>query len=160
METIEYRTVDKSSWGPGPWHDEPDKRQWLDEATGLPCLIVRSGGDLGHLCGYVGVPAGHPSYEADYETVPVEVHGGLTFASKCSHGAEDRAICHKVGPGEPDDVWWLGFDCAHLGDISPGMRARRIGISYGGETYKDIDYVANQVKRLAEQLAALGGGHG
>jgi hypothetical protein len=38
MDTIEYRTIDKSQWGPGPWQDEPDKKQWQDEATGLPCL--------------------------------------------------------------------------------------------------------------------------
>ncbi len=41
MEKIEYRTVDKTGWGEGPWQSEPDKRQWQDEATGLPCLIVR-----------------------------------------------------------------------------------------------------------------------
>lgn len=56
METIEYRTADKSQWGEGPWTAEPDKRQWRDEATGLPCLIVR--GPHGAFCGYVGVAGG------------------------------------------------------------------------------------------------------
>lgn len=152
MRNIEYRTIDKSDWPRGPWDTEPDKRQWLDEVTGLPCLIVRAGRDLGHLCGYVGVPRGHPYYEADYDSLPVEAHGGLTFASKCSHGAEDREICHKVEPGEPDDVWWLGFDCAHLGDISPGMdRFRRRGYAEG--TYKDFAFVTREVTQLAKQLA-------
>ena len=82
MQTIEYRTHDKSEWGPGPWQSEPDKRQWRDEATGLPCLIVR--GPSGALCGYVGVSRGHPCYGKDYDDVTVEVHWGLTFASKCA----------------------------------------------------------------------------
>lgn len=60
METIEYRTVDKSKWGDGPWQDEPDKKQWRDPETGLPCLIVRGPG--GALCGYVGVPANSPAF--------------------------------------------------------------------------------------------------
>lgn len=41
MKTIEYRTDDKSGWQPGPWMNEPDKKQWQDPETGLPCLIVR-----------------------------------------------------------------------------------------------------------------------
>lgn len=86
METIEYRnpTADKSSWGAGPWQDEPDKKQWLDATTGLPCLIVRNVHASGVLCGYVGVPRGHPYYEKDYSDTPdLDVHGGLTYADKC-----------------------------------------------------------------------------
>lgn len=154
MQTIEYRTIDKSSWPRGAWDSEPDKRQWLDEATGLPCLIVRNGPELGALCGYVGVPKGHPAHGKEYDDVSVDVHGGLTFASGCSHGAEDREICHKVEPGEPDDVWWLGFDCAHLGDVCPGMQ-RYARLSYGHDTYKDFDYVVREVQRLAKQLSEL-----
>jgi hypothetical protein len=46
----EYRTIDKSAWGPGPWTDEPDKVQWTDTATGLPCLAKRNPRG-GHWCG-------------------------------------------------------------------------------------------------------------
>ena len=42
METKEYRFVDKSDWDRGPWDDEPDKVQWQDVATGLPCIAVRN----------------------------------------------------------------------------------------------------------------------
>ncbi len=59
MKTIEYRTLDRTEWQRGQWDSEPDKKQWLDEATGLPCLIVRQR-EAGHLCGYVGVPKSHP----------------------------------------------------------------------------------------------------
>src|SRR4051812_13771303 len=62
--TLEYRTIDKTGWGDGPWQSEPDKRQWHDEATGLACLIVR--GPMGALCGYVGLPPGHPWHGKEY----------------------------------------------------------------------------------------------
>jgi hypothetical protein len=64
MKTIAYRTIDKSSWPRGAWDDEPDKKQWQDTATGLPCLIVRNG--VGALCGYVGVPRWHPWHGRQY----------------------------------------------------------------------------------------------
>lgn len=157
METKEYTAVDKSTWADGPWQHEVDKKQWMDEATGYPCLIVR--GHSGALCGYVGVPEGHQDYEKKYDDVPAEVHGGLTFASHCQDGPEDHSICHIPAPGEPDNVWWLGFDCAHLGDISPAFdRMRRnIGLPDHGplsydETYKDMDYVEAEVRSLAQQL--------
>ena len=50
-----FKTKDKTNWpSRGPWDNEPDKAQWIDEASGYDCLIVRGGG--GALCGYVGVP--------------------------------------------------------------------------------------------------------
>ncbi len=54
--------------------------------------------------GYVGVPAGHPWFGKDYDSIDCEVHGGLTYAA-------DRAPTEK-----PDGFWWVGFDTAHLGD--------------------------------------------
>lgn len=59
----EYHSVpreEKLLWGNGAWVDEPDKAQWRDEATGLPCLLVRN--QLGALCGYVGVYPDHPYF--------------------------------------------------------------------------------------------------
>lgn len=83
MERIEYRgVVDKTGWTEGEWNDEPDKIQWLDEATGLPCLIVR--GPVGALCGYVGVAPEHAFHGKGYDDLDVDVHGGLTFAHGCS----------------------------------------------------------------------------
>lgn len=49
MQTISYTTKDKSTWGDGPWQHEPDKMQYEDPDTGLPCLIVRNA--VGALCG-------------------------------------------------------------------------------------------------------------
>lgn len=233
METIEYRTADKTGWGAGPWQQEPDKRQWQDEATGLPCLAVRGPG--GHWCGYVGVAEGHPLYRKGYSTPAgiekataarmiadrgyadlyatavadgsigaeslIDVHGGLTFADACepaptreswekwrqrAFARKDEArrypvgdaamllkeraveledfdafvehseaanVCHKPGAGEPDHVWWFGFDCAHSGDFSP--KYARYGTPRHDETYKPLDYVVRECQRLAAQLASL-----
>lgn len=163
METIEYRNViDKTGWERGEWDLEPDKVQWQDEATGLPCLIVR--GPSGALCGYVGVPVGHPWHGADYDSCGryspkpegyepdwyPDVHGGLTYASGCNHPDDQaRGICHVPGDGEPDDTWWLGFDCAHAGDHCPKYSA--YSTRWPDDAYRDIDYVRGECQKLAKQ---------
>jgi hypothetical protein len=151
METIEYRTVDKSSWPRGPWDHEPDKKQWQDPTTGLPCLIVR--GPVGALCGYVGVPPGHRFYQVDHDSVDVESpHGGLTFDGFCQHMPDESiGVCHRPAPGEPDAIWWLGFDCAHSGDLCPSYEAR-IDLDYP-RIYRDLEYVTREVTELAARLA-------
>lgn len=153
METKEYHTVEgKEKWGDGPWVTEPDKKQWQDAATGLPCLIVRNPG--GALCGYVGVSEGHKFYRIDYDNVDLVegVHGGLTFANMCSPSdKEGEGICHVPGPGEPDHVWWLGFDCSHLGDYNPAFDSKRPRIDWNS-VYRDINYVTEEVTKLAQQL--------
>lgn len=186
MDTIEYRSVDKSDWLAGPWQGEPDKRQWRDPETGLPCLIVRSGAS-GALCGYVGVALGHPLHGIGYsepaqlpsetamrllegrgysdlyaddaatgEACPealFDVHGGLTFSRGCGHNDNPaEGICHVPGPGEPDDVWWFGFDCSHAGDLAPSYGRR---LMFAGDTYRDLAYVEGWVQSLARQLASV-----
>ncbi len=153
MKDIIYSTIDKSNWPTGEWTSEPDKIQYTDEKTGFPCLIVRHDSS-GHLCGYVGINSKHPLFEKDYddESVDVNVHGGLTFSSKCDPKAkESEGVCHKVEKGEDDNVWWFGFDCAHSGDTSPAYH--RQFNEY--DSYKNIDYVKFEIKKLAEQLKTL-----
>lgn len=155
METKEYRNEKQTDWGDGPWTAEPDKVQFPDPTTGLPCLIVRN--LIGALCGYVGVSSEHPTYGKNYGDVDVDVHGGLTFSSKCLP-TEDKAhgICH-VDP-ENDDVWWLGFDCGHAWDFVPGMAKyhKEFNLQFGSnDVYRDIEYVRGECARLAQQLAAM-----
>lgn len=150
--------------GEGPWNREPDKAQWVDEATGLDCLVVRN--RQGALCGYVGCPPGHPWYGVDLPDIvrrhDVEVHGGLNFTSFCQKGAEDGwAVCHVPEPGRPDKVWWVGFDCSHAFDINPSIEhlLREIGAPtlLEGAQYRDFAYAVDQVTRLATQAAATHG---
>ena len=158
MEHKTWTTVDKTSWGQGPWSEEPDKEQYADEATGLPCLIKRN--TFGALCGYVGVSEGHPWFGKSYGDIDAEVHGGLTYGDFCQEGDDEaRTICHVPGPGEPDRVFWLGFDCGHAWDVSPGMDARyREFIHDADTTYKTVAYVKAECARLAQQAAAVPAG--
>lgn len=159
MKAIEYRTIDKSTWGQGEWMHEPDKVQWQDKETGLPCLVVRHPGS-GHWCGYVGVSNGHPYFQKHYADCAVEVHGGLTFASLCDPKEKpETGVCHIPEPGEDDHVWWLGFDCAHAGDVSPAYDIKKYCAPWPGESYKDLEYVKCECEALAQQLHALMGQH-
>ncbi len=106
-------------WPPGPWDTEPDRFEWRSaEFPQLALLTVRN--RMGAWCGYVGLPPGYWRYGVGYDELPLDAHGGLTFSDRC-HGH----ICHEPAPGEPEHVWWLGFDCLHYRDTSPGMLAVR-----------------------------------
>lgn len=158
----QWTWIDRAAngWPSGPWDGEPDKMHWKDEATGLDCLAVRNP-RLGHWCGYVAVAEGHPmfgksmNYEDDFD---FEVHGGITFADFCQETeSEDRGVCHVPYPGDPDRVWWLGFDCAHGWDSSPSdaKYADEHGHPFTreDENYKSIGYVRAECRSLAAQLA-------
>jgi len=162
---------------PGPWMDEPDKVQWIDPNTDLDCLAVRN--PMGAWCGYVGLPPGHPFHGVDYDQCTVKdcgedwcyehspngavrVHGGLTYANACQQSDDEAVgICHVPLPGRPHDVWWLGFDCAHLGDQTPYdvAKAEHEGHRYpwglrAEDVYRDLEYVKAECASLARQLVS------
>lgn len=133
--------IDKSQWPEGEWTTEADLVSFTTE-HGFDGVIVRHF-SLGHLCGYVGVSKEHPlygkSYGDAYDLMHVDVHGGLTYSGQ---GTADY--------GKKPECWYFGFDCAHLGDLSPGML--RYG-SHAEDSYRDIDYVKRHVAKLSMQLA-------
>lgn len=158
MKERTYTTIERSQtdWGSGPWDDEPDKIQWPDKATGLPCLAVRNE-IMGNWCGYVGVDDTHPLHGKDCSDVGVQVHGGVTFARGCAAGeSEATGICHVPDEGEPDHVWWIGFDCAHAWDLVPHMarQYKKMGFLPDG-TYKTLEFVQRECAQLAAQLASM-----
>jgi hypothetical protein len=153
----------KSAWGDGPWQNEPDRVEF--EHKGFDCIIRRGPG--GQWCGYVGLPAGHPWRDLGRDGWDVDVHGGLTYQEPCD-GDPERGVCHVPKPGEPDDIFWIGFDCAHAGDYCPGMEATMNKLvpgrgdrrtSFLGKpielAYKNIAYVRQQTEALAEQAAVV-----
>lgn len=160
----EWFFADRDGWGVGPWDSEPDKRQWTDPTTGYACMVRR--GMFGAWCGYVGVPEGHPMHgkEASDADSLLEVHGGVTLCTSCEPTETPNAICHTPEAGEPDSVWWIGFDCAHAWDMSPGMAALArdsalVGMAYAldrDRVYRDLEYVTTECERLAQQLARAG----
>lgn len=162
---IESSHVDKSEWYRGPWDEEPDRVEWRFHGTPrFALLIVR--GPSGGLCGYVGLPPGHPFHGAReygaYSRLDLDVHGGLTFGGACQEGGH---ICHVPRAGESPDVTWLGFDCAHCYDYS-SMSMRKYDEREGRssfapswhESYRDLHYVRREVESLAEQCARVAKG--
>lgn len=162
--------VDRTDWSAGPWDGEPDKVQWVDEASDLDCLAVRHP-SAGSWCGYVGVPPGHPLHGKCWEDLDLVGHAGVNFSAPCEEGRwnEARGICHVPEPGRAEDVWWFGFDCEHSRDLAPGSYARMRAMDQllgenladllaPGLTYRTLDYVKQEVARLAQQLVAAGRG--
>lgn len=113
------------------------EREWKHK--GLDCCVVLVHGR--HRCGYVRVPRGNPAFIVEnYDDIPVEVHGGLTFSS---FGTEwDKNKKH----------FWVGFDCAHAGDLI---------INESNDGYKQdwkfwtLDMVVEETNLLAAQIKNL-----
>ena len=139
----------------GEWTKEPDKVEWV--RYGLPCLIIRS--PTGALNGYVGVFPGHPCYGLKYDDIHNNVHGGLTFA--------DFGGGEYISHYQAQNAYFIGFDCAHAGDIIPLLLSyQHIGITKDAsgkkfppyptsDTYKNVEYVKLQVEKLASEFADL-----
>ena len=88
------------------------------------CIVKRGIGFKVYRCGYVLVPAWHWGYEKDYDELFVKCHGGLTYTS--------HSLMKIDYPG-----WWIGFDCAHLGD---------------SEEKQNLEYCINECKNIIDQL--------
>jgi hypothetical protein len=156
-EHVETKTfVDKSKWRAG--QDEPDRVEW--RYKGVPCML-RRGPLTGAWCGYAATSEGHPWYEQpEAAEEGVFVHGRVTYASAC----EDD-ICHVPRPGEPEHVFWIGFDCSHARDFSPAidasLREGKLEFRHGSEdwlfqdcVYRDQAYAMAQAESVAEQILA------
>lgn len=84
------------------------------------------------------------------------MHGGITYGDRCR-----GEICHVAQPGESDDVWWVGFDCNHSGDLSLHDVSEGRTDTFNGhwmESYKTVGYARAETEQLAEQAAALAHG--
>lgn len=246
----DFEDIDKRSWGPGEWLNEPDKVQCIKE--GYHCLILRS--HHGGLCGYIGVDKEHlcygltgdgisslvadilhaefreqliksggdphkmdlmdhpePDSDAGRAMLGISVHGGITYSganvnaskeawldfrgnfekarkqarlyphghsarwlrnwAKAEHSysefcriVKQTCICLALGAGaEDDDLWWLGFDCAHAGDLVPAIevltRSFRFKPSEATagwkDVYRNLEYVESECQQLAIQLRAI-----
>ena len=147
-------------WGEGEWVNEIDYMSFCHE--GIHCEIKRimafeqSGHAFGgHWCGYCMIPKDHPDYDSkeDDFDLDYQVHGGIT-----SNG-------HRA------DEHWIGFDCAHSGDLMPSLVSfkkkypspfdidKKFQIpekfkehSIFNPTYKNLSFVLEETKSLAEQI--------
>ncbi len=62
--------------------------------------------------GYVVIPKGHPLHGKGYDSLNVNIHGGLTYANSV-----DELDWDEFTKGDKGG-WVVGFDCAHYGDTS------------------------------------------
>jgi len=122
----------------------PDRVLSHGEHAGFQWVVVHN--TLGYRCGYVRIPVGHPWHGQDYNDIPAEVHGGLTFA-------EMDLPCDKPGP---DDAYWIGFDCAHCDDLPDPNLPSRLAFSLFGGIGDHIwtqSEVEDECRHLCEQAA-------
>jgi hypothetical protein len=99
---------------------------------GFICEIVKHPA-LGHLCGYVDIPKGHQYFGIEPDEIHVDVHGGITFTNFIAN-----------------DIYRIGFDCAHIGDYVPEAM-----LHFPGQHYWTFDEVAAETKRLVDQLVQV-----
>ena len=126
--------IDRAGWRTFGQFGEADEWHNLSP-SGFIELVLRTG--HGNLCGYVGVPRYSKFYQVvkyGGEGIDANVHGGITFSGTKSDY-----------PG----FWFIGFDCAHSGDVIPGMP------SFGDGTYRTMEYTKIEVASLLQQILGL-----
>ena len=115
-------------------------RDWIEDA-GTPlerrALILQ--GPNGSPNAYVGVPEDSLLAGKSYDDMPLDVHGGLTFASE-GHGPW------------PKGWFWYGWDYSHAGDFlafAPHLGGRQW-------TVEDIEAETREaMKQLGKMLAEV-----
>jgi len=115
---------------------EGNYKSWVYKCTNgieYTCEVKRNPRSL-HLCGYVLLTDDSDFFGVEYDDIPVNCHGGLTYGS------------------QEKDFWIIGFDCAHLGDFQPGYNLS------DGE-YRNMDYVMNQCESICEQISIRSKSH-
>lgn len=156
--------IDKKTWGDGAWQGEPDRVEWIDSYSALPCLALRNP-NSGAWCGYVAVPPDHDCYGVDYHKLPGVVHEaaygqGINYTGSClvdEDVPERERICHVPKAGHSDDVWWIGFHCDDTWNIGPARDARELAsghklIRVGIEKYVSFAKVRESCTSLAAAL--------
>jgi hypothetical protein len=152
------------------------EKDWITQA-GLRAVVIM--GDLGHRCGYVGIPAEHPLHGVEYseksphlklnpersteKMSPIQIlcGAGKDFDDLNSpeyvfevHGGLTFSGGNGKYPVE-SDLWWFGYDCGHSGDApAPGSRMAEYGI-YEGDVHRTLEYCKAECESLAKQIAAV-----
>ena len=121
---------------------EGDTKEWIytcENGIQFKCYIRRVPRS-GHLCGYVHLTPDNDYYGYEYDDIPVNCHGGLTYGS------------------EHDNEWVIGFDCAHYQDLQPFYTEQEL---YSGSEnqYRDMEFVKHQCESICEQISIKSKSH-
>ena len=135
MQTIEYKTLDKSKWGDGPWQDEPDKKQWLDNGglTFAGACETQANVETG-IC--------HTVEENENDNI-------WWFGFDCAHGG-DHMPAFRVDIDHVNAIMLQSNSYAEMIEklLNPMQH------SFTGK-YRDINYVTKETLSLAQQLHGM-----
>ena len=117
------------------------EKDWItaDNLRAVVIVTLNLNGTKRHRCGYVGVPVTHPMYAMNYNDVSVDC-GGLTYSGSSTDSYPVES--------EDSNLWWLGFDCAHLGDAL--ITSERYRMS--DEVVRTLDFCVKECESIASQL--------
>ena len=151
------------------------ERDWTTGA-GLRAVVAMM--EIGHRCGYVGVPVGHPLHGVGYDSdtpalAPIDLETaeigkrsllGVLCAKDKLRSPEMAFDVHGgltyAGNGEgkypvESDLWWFGYDCGHAGDApAPGSTMYRYGYRDSSEVHRSLNYCERECESLAKQIVA------
>ena len=75
------------------------------EFVGIKYIVMRGPGSM---CCYIGIPRRkYNKFTLEYDSVPIQVHGGLTYSN-----------IGLVNVRNDKNIHWLGWDYSHAGDMS------------------------------------------
>jgi hypothetical protein len=121
---------------------EGDNKQWVytcENGLEFECFVRRVK-HSGHLCGYVTLTTDNDYFGVEYYDIPVDCHGGITYAS-------------NQGPN-----WVIGFDCAHFDDLQPFYIDQQT--IYGvNRVYRDMEFVTEECESICEQISEKSKSH-
>ena len=149
------------------------EKDWTTE-VGLRAVVIM--GDLGHRCGYVGIPTEHSLYGVGYgdktpqlkldqnrsteKMSPIQI---LCGAGKNMDELNSPEYVFEVHGGltysgngrgtypVESVLWWFGYDCGHAGD-APAPGSRMFAYCHEGDVHRTLEYCISECESLARQI--------
>lgn len=153
------------------------EKDWTTQA-GLRAVVIMT--DMGHRCGYVGLPKEHPLCGVSYSETSTHLRLNRERSTEkmssiqilCASGKDLDTLNSPEyvfevhggltysGSGKgtypvESNLWWFGYDCGHAGDApAPGSRMAefRFGMD---EVHRTLEYCIDECESLALQLAGV-----
>lgn len=138
------------------------RKDWTTVA-GLRAVVLMT--RMGHHCGYVAVPVGHPLHGVNYsapthvlqapgDDEPIGKRGVFSLIAAAAdpsrmqspelvfdvHGGLTYSDADSKYPAENDGLWWFGYDCGHAGDSASPEYLAEQEKRYPNEPFMWTDY--------------------
>lgn len=151
--------VPREFWLEGPWTNELDEYEWKAAESFYDCAVLR--GPMRQWNGYVGIPLDHPLSSLKYDIVQER--------ADINRDLDELTFSRQIG-----DLYWVGFDLCHVGDLTPTIDSAAYMESinpgkpkeyyqtlsnmfnmpwvFADATYKDMDYAIRATNDWAKAL--------